>query len=79
MAGRLPVASATHITNTVMRFAYDSGVEACSEAMCSGCVLCRTLCVSERGVARRDRATSQAQESNFNEHKCLTFKIPLLK
>ena len=74
----MPVASATNITQTVMRFAYVSGVEACSEAMCSGCVLYRALCVSERDVARRNTAVSQAEESNFNEHKSLTFKMPSL-
>jgi hypothetical protein len=59
-AGRLPVASATDIAQTVMPFVYGSGVEACSEVTCSGCVKYRTLCASEHGVDRSKTAVPQA-------------------
>ena len=63
VAGRLPVASATNVTQIVMRFAYVSGVEACSEVTYSGCVMYTTLCVSELDVDRRKTSFLQAQES----------------
>jgi hypothetical protein len=66
VAGRLPVASATNITQFVTGFAYVSGVKACSEVMCSGCVMYRRLCVSEHDMDRRKTAGSQAPESNFD-------------
>jgi hypothetical protein len=69
VAGRLPVASATNITQIVTRLAGLSGVEARSEVMRIGSVMYRRLCVSELDVDRRQTADSQARESNFDEHK----------